>query len=84
MVQLEGVEWEADEACPASVRAHRVEPARPRNHQTVTTPETPTGLLRDSGKYTLKGVLCEVPFFGGSVLLLFYSVVAMAACNYIP
>ena len=32
----------------------------------------------------IKGVLCEVPFYGGSALLLFYSVRAMVSCNYIP
>ena len=31
-----------------------------------------------------KGILCEVPFFGGSALLLSYSDGAMASCNYIP
>ena len=31
-----------------------------------------------------KGILCEVPFLGGSALLLFYSVGVMASCNYIP
>ena len=30
---------------------------------------------------TLKGILCEVPFLGGSALLLSYSVGAMALCN---
>ena len=34
--------------------------------------------------YHIKGILCEVPFFGGSALLLFYSVGTMASCNYIP
>ena len=34
--------------------------------------------------FSFKGILCEVPFFGGSALLLFYSVGAMASCNYIP
>ena len=32
----------------------------------------------------VKGILCEVPFYGGSALLLFYSVGVMASCNYIP
>ena len=34
--------------------------------------------------FFIKGILCEVPFFGGSVLLLSYSVGAMAPYNYIP
>ena len=33
---------------------------------------------------TIKWIRCEVPFFGGSALLIFYSVGAMASCNYIP
>ena len=32
----------------------------------------------------LEGILCEVPFLGGSDLLLFHSVGVMASCNYIP
>ena len=32
----------------------------------------------------LNGILCEVFFFGGSALFLFYGVGAMASCDYIP
>ena len=34
--------------------------------------------------YKFKGILCEVPFCGGSALLLSYSIETMASCNYIP
>ena len=37
-----------------------------------------------SSTFLIKGKLCEVPFFGGSTLVLFYSVGAMGSCNYIP
>ena len=35
-----------------------------------------------SGNSAIKCRLCEVPYFGGSALLLFYSV--GASCNYLP
>ena len=36
------------------------------------------------GQRRQKGTLCEIPFCGGSALLLFYSDGDMASCNYIP
>ena len=34
-------------------------------------------------KERIKGILCKIPFLGGSGLLLFSSVGTMASCNYI-
>ena len=65
-------------------QVHRKHHEKARNPSVVTPTCCSTFTKTSPIINYLKGALCEIPFLCGSALLLFYSVGAMASCNYIP
>ena len=58
--------------------------SRAETEETICVLKYQRNISGEATKIDNKGILCEVPFVGGSALLLFYGVRAKASCNYTP